>query len=56
MITNIFVSVLVGLFILFLLEGCLDVVYNLKNNKTTEPAVWIIPAILAALAWFVYHL
>lgn len=56
MITNVIVSVFIGMFVLSLLNSLVEVAYNLRNGDNTHSSTWIIPSIFAMLAWFVYHL
>jgi hypothetical protein len=56
MIVNIITSVLVGFFVLTLLGGIVEVVYNLKNSSPTESRVWIVPSIFAMAIWFCSHI
>lgn len=56
MIYNIIASLLLLAFVLTLFGGAIEVAYNLKQNKSTDPYVWIVPAIFAALFWFFSHI
>jgi hypothetical protein len=51
---KLFESILLGLFILFLFAGIVDVAYNVKNNKPTLPYIWIVPAIVFAIFWYIH--
>lgn len=56
MLLNIITSIFVGFFILTLLGGIVEFLYNLKFNQATTARYWIIPAIFAAAVWFCTHL
>jgi hypothetical protein len=56
MVANIITSFFFGVFILTVMHSFIDVAYNVKNEKKTEPAAWVIPSIFAAVFWFCSHL
>lgn len=55
MILKLIETFLLGAFFLTAFGGHIDVLYNVKNGKSTKPSVWIIPSILLVCFWIVHN-